>query len=159
MMRRDLLLTRVHPILREQLREKISKRPETTSHEVYEHLRKHFSIDDPHYWRKKWVEVRLRCQGDRIELAELLLFRSKFETALSKVTDWTETEVIDNLMKNLPPLLGPRSGQGGGQAVQECCGDQVDWGSGPVPRPGEAHHGAGLGTSGQRDTDERSDSD
>ena len=59
-------------------------------------------MDDPHFWRKKWGEVKLRCNGDRIELAELMLFRSKFETALSRVPDWTELEVIDALMKSLP---------------------------------------------------------
>ena len=60
-------------------------------------------MDDPHYWRRKWSEVRLRTQGEKIELAELLLFRARFKTALSKGVDWTETEAIDQLMRNLPP--------------------------------------------------------
>ena len=102
MMRRDLLLTRVHAVLREELREKVARNPGMTCQEVYDHLKKHFAVDDPHYWRKKWGEVKLRTQGEHVELAELLLFRAKFETALSRVADWTETEAIDMLMKNLP---------------------------------------------------------
>ena len=51
-------------------------------------------MDDPHYWRKKWADIKLRTMGDKIELAELLLFRSKFETALKKVNNWTEGEVV-----------------------------------------------------------------
>ena len=38
-MKRDLLLTRVHSILREQLREVIAQRPSTTFHDVWDHLK------------------------------------------------------------------------------------------------------------------------
>jgi len=47
-MRRDLLLTRLHPILKEGLRGKIAARPDTSSQDVMEYLRKYFSVDDPH---------------------------------------------------------------------------------------------------------------
>ena len=42
MMRRDLLLTRIHAILREELRERIAKDPAMTSASVYEPLKNIF---------------------------------------------------------------------------------------------------------------------
>ena len=102
-MLRDLLLTRVHNILRDQLREMINKKPSMTFQEVYDHLQKYFSVDDPHFWRRKWQEVKLKVQqNDKIELSELLLFRAKFETALAKVVDYTDNDVIEAVLKNLP---------------------------------------------------------
>lgn len=102
MMRRDLLLTRLHPVLRDELRERVASQPTMSSQEVYEYLQKYFAVDDPHFWRKKWANIKLRTSGDRVELAEWQMYRSKFETALKKVQEWTEAEVVEAILSNLP---------------------------------------------------------
>ena len=102
MMKRDFLLTRVHHILKEQIQEIISHRPTTSYQEVYDHLKKYFKVDNPHLFKAKWLEVKLRTRGEEVELTELMLFRSKFVTALARVEDYTDHEVIEVLLKNFP---------------------------------------------------------
>ena len=47
MMRRDLLLTRVHPALRERFNEEIARNPGLTFQEVWEELSSQFTVDNP----------------------------------------------------------------------------------------------------------------
>jgi len=50
------------------------------------------------------MDVKLRTSGDKVELSEWQMFRSKFEAALLKVQDWTESEVVETLLRNLPSV-------------------------------------------------------
>ena len=102
MMKRDLLLTRVHGAIRDRFAEEIARRPNITFQEVWDSLANQYTVDNPHYWQAKWEGVKLKTTGDHITLADWLLFRTRFETALAKVQDFTETGVVETLLKQLP---------------------------------------------------------
>ena len=53
MMQRDLLLIRLHPILKEKYTEDGLRRPTTTIQEVWQDLVRTFSVDNSQFWRQK----------------------------------------------------------------------------------------------------------
>jgi len=100
-MRRDLLVTRLHKVFPEQVRDMISQEPSTSFQDVWNFLKKYFKVDDPHYWRGQWQDIKLRRSGDTIEISEWLVFKSRFLGGLRRVEDYTESEVVEPLLKNL----------------------------------------------------------
>ena len=103
-MQRDLLLTRLAPTIRERYREHVLRFPNTTFQMVWDDLSRLSGVDNPHFWRNKWENVKLYCQGDHIEITDFTLFRTRFESALSRVSDYTDTEVVDAILKQLPKV-------------------------------------------------------
>ena len=103
-MQRDLLLTRLAPAIRERYREQILRFPNTTFQMVWDDLSRLFGVDNPHFWRSKWESIRLYCHGDHIEIIDWTLFRTRFEAALSRMADYTDTEVVAAILKHLPKV-------------------------------------------------------
>ena len=101
-MQRNLLLTRFHPTLRDRFREEITKRPAMAFQEVWDDLAAKFNVDNPHFWKQRWEEVKLVKVDGKITWSNGKLYQSKFEVTLSKVSQWTDLEVVDVIMKQLP---------------------------------------------------------
>ena len=102
MMQRDLLLTRLRPTLRDRFREEITKRPAMAFQEVWDDLAASFNVDNPHFWKQRWEDVKLVKVDGKITWSNWKLYQSKFEATLSKVSQWTDLEVVDAIMKQLP---------------------------------------------------------
>ena len=101
-MQRDLLLTRIHKNLRERYQDEILRWPATTFQEVWEDLQKNFGVDSPHFWKQEWLKVRLDKMDGKVTLASWKLFQSQFLSALGRVADYTDSEVAERVLKQLP---------------------------------------------------------
>ena len=101
--KRDLFLTCLHKNLKEHYENMIALRPSTTFNEVMEDMEKAFGMDNPHYFRQHWENVKLKFEG-KLTLAEFLLWKSRYLTARSLVQDFTDQEDMDMVLKNLPQV-------------------------------------------------------
>ena len=108
-MRRDLLLTRLHPSIRAKFKEEIQRNPVLKFSQVWEELRLQYGVDNPHYWRTQWEAVKLRVESNEVCLADWLLFRSRYEAAKAKVSDYTDTEAAELVLRQLPNLWVERA--------------------------------------------------
>ena len=73
--------------------------------EVWDELAAQLTVDNPYYWVTRWENVKLKTWGDQVTLADWLIFRAQFEAALAKVTDYTNMNVVETLLKQLPKML------------------------------------------------------
>ena len=101
-MHRALLISRLHPTLQGRYQEEVLRHTGLTVQMIWNDLSRNFGVDNPHFWRKKWYGVQLQLVEGELTLANWKLYQSKFETALAKVTDWTDTEVADKVKRQLP---------------------------------------------------------
>ena len=101
-MHRALLVSRLHHTLQERYNEEIVRHPDLSFQAIWNDLARNYGVDNPHFWRSKWEKVRLHLVDGELTLANWKLYQSKFETALSKVSDWTESEVTDRVLRQLP---------------------------------------------------------
>ena len=100
--KRDLLVTCLHQVLAKRYQAMVLARPSLSFGDLWRDLEKHYAIDDPHHWRAMWDGVELQHQGEVIRLKDWLFFQAEFEAAKSQVSDWTEQEELDLLLKKLP---------------------------------------------------------
>ena len=70
--------------------------------EVWDDLAAKFNVDNPHFWKQRWEDVKLVNVDGKITWSNWKLYQSKFEATLSKVSQWTDLEVVDAIMKQLP---------------------------------------------------------
>jgi hypothetical protein len=101
--KRDLFLTCLHKTLREHYENLISLNPSTTFNNIMEDIKKQFGMDNPHYFRNEWENVHLKVD-DKLNLADFLLWKSRYLTARSFVQDFTDQEDLDLVLKNLPQV-------------------------------------------------------
>ena len=100
--KRDLLINCLHNVLGKRYQSLVLAKPGLLFADIWRDLEKHFAIDDPHHWRAQWEQVELQHIGDVIRLKDWLFFQAEFEAAKTQVSDWTEQEEIDVLLKKLP---------------------------------------------------------
>jgi len=100
-MKRDLLVTKLQKTLQDQVKDMIDEKPNMKFQELWDYLRKYFRHDDPHYWKRQWQEVKLRRIGDNVELIDWMTFKSQFMHHLARVHDYTDEEVVEQLLRNL----------------------------------------------------------
>jgi hypothetical protein len=114
--KRDLLVNCLHGLLRKKYDSAIIARPERTFTEIWRDLERLYSVDDPQRWISEWQQVALDCPNNgRIMLKDFLLFQSAFETAKLMVTDWTNQEELDLILRQLPNEWRKKSPQGRSQ--------------------------------------------
>lgn len=101
--KRDLLVNCLHSVLSRRYQTMILARPGLQFSDVWRDLEKNFAIDDPHHWRLQWDRVELQHAGEAVRLKDWLFFQAEFEAAKAMVSDWTEQEELDLLLKRLPP--------------------------------------------------------
>jgi len=100
--KRDLLIQCLQGTLKEKYLAQVEVQPRTTFEEVWKELEKSYQIDNPHYWRDKWMRVQLVKYGENVSLKEWLLYRAAHEAARRQVSDYTTMEEVDMVLKQLP---------------------------------------------------------
>ena len=99
---RDLLLTCLATAIADKYKAEISRRPGMTFQQVWDDLSKEYGLDNPYFFRQQWEAVKLHCTGEEISLNNFLQYRTRFETALARLTDYTDEEVSNTVLSQLP---------------------------------------------------------
>ena len=99
---RDLLLTCLATAIADKYKAEISRRPGMTFQQVWDDLSKEYGLDNPYFFRQQWEAVKLHCTGEEISLNNFLQYRTRFETALARLTDYTDEEVSNAVLSQLP---------------------------------------------------------
>ena len=100
--KRDLLIQCLQGTLKEKYLAQVEAQPKTTYEDVWKELERSYQIDNPHYWRDKWIRVQLTKYGENVSLKEWLLYRAAHEAAKRQVSDYTTMEEVDMVLKQLP---------------------------------------------------------
>jgi hypothetical protein len=99
MIRRDTLVSCLQGALHRRQVGELQMRPHLTFQEIWTQLARTYEVDDPHAARRRWQAIRLNRAGDSISLQNFLTFSTEFKLANQQVSDWTDQEVLDLVLK------------------------------------------------------------
>jgi hypothetical protein len=98
---RDLFISCLGGVLHRKYSNETQLNPHKTYEDIMQEMQEEYYVDDPHYWRKRWRNVKLRWTGNELRVENWRLFQTEFELARQKVGDYTEQEDIDLVLAQL----------------------------------------------------------